>query len=317
MSYRRRIQLAAAGSIIIHSLVLASIGYSPAQGSARSAVKPKPLVLALNPPEPDKTRRLIEGGAPATQPVEPTDLISDRDTMARDEADVEGDTPQPFFEEGSEFDELAQVGAVVLPPAPSAIGPPETPQVAAPAPDGNDVRPADAADAADAEGLRVEEWKEERPDRVNIEPDIQKLPAPFDVAQVPAILQPQMEDPGVVRGRVDGGVKAIGATSFEAHRHIFGAYMIEVRKRVERGWRAALQLRYSGTTPTEAVIECAIRPDGNLVYVRVVTPGGSASYASLCKEAIELSGPFPPFPFEIPVVYRSRNLEIRWKFSFL
>ena len=94
-------------------------------------------------------------------------------------------------------------------------------------------------------------------------------------------------------------------------------YLKEVRARVERNWRAALQLRYSGTTPTKAVLECSIRPDGMLEHVRIVEGGDSPTYAPLCKEAIERAAPFPAFPFKVPEIYRERSLQIRWTFSFL
>jgi hypothetical protein len=109
----------------------------------------------------------------------------------------------------------------------------------------------------------------------------------------------------------------MGFLSFEAMESEFAPYLRDVRNRVERRWKALIQLRYSGSSTTKAVLDCAIDSKGRLVHVTVVEPGDSASYAGLCKEAIERAGPFPPFPFEVPAVYRNKNLEIRWTFSFL
>ena len=151
---------------------------------------------------------------------------------------------------------------------------------------------------------------------------------PLQVAQA----EPPVLPPGRPQGRVDGGVHSKGFTGFEAMEDEIAPYLKEVRARVERNWRAALQLRYSGTTPTKAVLECSIRPDGMLLHVRIVeagvpttgdstsavSPSGvSPTYAPLCKEAIERAAPFPAFPFKIPEMYRERSLQIRWTFSFL
>ena len=137
------------------------------------------------------------------------------------------------------------------------------------------------------------------------EADIRETPVP-----------PMMQD-GTTRGRISGGVKATGLASFEAHRHALGAYMLEVRRRVDRAWRSALMLKYSGSTPADALLDCAIDPGGELVFAIVIDPGDSATFALLCKEALERAGPFPPFPFEVPAIFRSKNLEIRWHFTFM
>jgi len=78
-----------------------------------------------------------------------------------------------------------------------------------------------------------------------------------------------------------------------------------------------LLTRYSGTSPTEVVIDCAIAPDGTLARVEIVGEPKDRVYAALCKDAVEKAGPFKPFPFTVPDMYRNRNLEIRWTFSFL
>jgi hypothetical protein len=133
-------------------------------------------------------------------------------------------------------------------------------------------------------------------------------------AEPPSIPEPVT---GPSRGRVDGGVKNLGFLGFEAMKHELAPYLKEVRSRVEKRWTTALELHYTGTSPTKAVLDCAISPEGKLVYVHIVEPGHSPTYAPLCREAIEKAAPFSPFPFSVPPVYKSKNLEIRWTFSFL
>jgi hypothetical protein len=89
-----------------------------------------------------------------------------------------------------------------------------------------------------------------------------------------------------------------------------------VRNTVERRWKS-LMINYSGARTTNAVIDCSIGPDGRLVRVEIVEAGDSATYAALCKRAIQDAGPFKPFPFRVPAIYSEETLDIRWTFSFL
>jgi hypothetical protein len=122
---------------------------------------------------------------------------------------------------------------------------------------------------------------------------------------------------GVSKARPGGAAEGKGFIGFEALEHELGPYLKEVRDRVERNWRAALEMRFSGASRTQAVLDCAISPQGKLVRVKIVEPGDSPTFAVLCKQAIEKAAPFSPFPFDVPAIYRSQNLEIRWTFSYL
>ncbi len=90
-----------------------------------------------------------------------------------------------------------------------------------------------------------------------------------------------------------------------------------VKKQVELKWNEMIHTRYSGTSPVKAVIDCAISPSGQLVSVTVVGTHNDHIYSLLCKDAVQRAGPFGPFPFVVPDIYRGKNLEIRWTFSFL
>jgi hypothetical protein len=112
-------------------------------------------------------------------------------------------------------------------------------------------------------------------------------------------------------------VKQKGFAGHEALQDELAPYLREVRARVERRWNEALLTRYRGTNPTRAVVDCVIAPDGSLVAATIVDAGPDRLYAALCREAIERAAPFGAFPFQVPDIYRSSNLEIRWTFSFL
>jgi hypothetical protein len=127
-----------------------------------------------------------------------------------------------------------------------------------------------------------------------------------------------MQELKATRGREDGGAEPGGFTNFEANQHELGAYMLIVRGHVEREWKTALMTRYGGVGPAKAVLDCSIRPDGTLEYVRIVDGGNSPGFATLCKAAVERAARrFPPFPFEVPQIYRSKNLEVRWQFTYM
>lgn len=343
MFYGKRISVAALVALLAHVLLLLPLiahFLSESVGTRTVEAKERPIVLSLNDrhlsdnPPPS----LIESGAAAEGPVEDTDLISDADSQAQDLSNVEGDSNQPHFEEASEFDELGtppipppgqdpEVEKLVVPPLESAeesverpVGPQETAQET-PA-----EAPADSDGATRVAKLPVEQEEVEAAVELTVveplpeekaEEEPEEEPEPIKVAKAPAEPTIFAQEIRSSRGREGGGAEKSGFTSFEATKHVLGEYMLEVRRKVERQWRAALQLRYAGVSRTNSLVECSIRPDGTLEYVRIVEPGDSMSYAIICRDAIEKAGPFGAFPFEVPEIYRKENLEIVWKFSYL
>lgn len=144
-------------------------------------------------------------------------------------------------------------------------------------------------------------------------------PESFKVAQAQpaAPMRVPTQELRAEKGREGGGAEDKGATSFAANKHALGDYMLKVRNRVEREWRTALSLKYGGASRTDAVIHCVIRPDGTIESVSIADAGKSLTYAVLCRDAVQKAGPFGPFPFDVPEIYRTENLEINWKFSYM
>ncbi len=306
MEYRKRMMRCVMAALVVHLVLLAAPSGCPKNttGIGAATVDEQPLVLTFK--EPDKPQRLIESGAPADTPVNPaTDLISERASKAQDQSDVEGTRPAPYVPTPSESDEMRTPKPSPKPPAPAD-------QPRQPAPQNRVLEPE--PDKPTPPKQAVQAIKEPSPPKPEAAPE-QTEPERIQMAKAEPSDAPAEE--GQTRGRVDGGVKGEGFLSFEAMESDFAPYLREVRNRVERRWKALIQLRYSGSSTTKAVVDCAIDSSGRLVHVHVVEAGDSASYAGLCKEAIEEAGPFPPFPFKVPEVYRDKNLEIRWTFSFL
>ena len=324
MAYWSRIRWAALFSLLAHAVFLGGSGLFHSSTAPVRIARAEPIVLNLEAPERQTQKRLVESHVAAREDPDPSsDLISDVDSLAQDRNSVEGDRNQPFVEEVSDFDDLGAqtvdpfaetLENIALVERPSILDPPENTQAEQrTAPDPTIEELEDLEEAFAVVEARVEDDEltdtEDAPSSDN-EPDrleavIQETPVP------PEILA------GTTRGRIAGGVKATGLASFEAHRHALGAYMLEVRRRVDRAWRSALMLKYSGSTPAAALLDCAIDPRGKLVFSIVIDPGDSATFALLCKEALKRAGPFPPFPFEVPAIFRSKNLEIRWRFTFM
>ena len=349
MSYAKRIQLAVLASLALHILFL-SIPYLPKADDAFSfAAADEPLVLNLQPEaeEDDAVKRLVDGGVESNESSESTDLISDRSTKAQDSSDATSAENRPDTGDVSDFEELstppveAQPEPIATPPAPPAQPAvteteaedipaeepsPEEPETDAPEPSEEEVERVEPEllDVLEPEPAPTpkptEETAEPAPtdedQPIDPEKGIDEVLERYAMAQSPAA-PPVPQDPGVTRGREGAGALEKGAVSFEANEHVFGAYMQEIRRRVERKWKTAIQLRYSGAQSTYALVECAISPQGEVMYVNIKEEGNSATFGALCRQAILDSGPFPPFPFSIPSVYRNRNLEIRWKFSYM
>lgn len=315
MSYSLRVQLAAVASLLIHVALLVFSGVGPPTQIAATAGRDEALVFNLvEEPEAEDARRLVESGTPTETPNPETDLISDQNAKAQDLSDEVGQHPQPFFEEAADFDALGRAAEAAVQQDLQLERPETDPLPETPEPLSEDPSPTPSdTGALGAAAILAEQAKPA------VAPPLPEAVLTLarqessDVANPPSA---ETERPDSNRGRAGGGVEAKGFASFEANEDQLGEYMLEVRRRVGLAWRSALMFRYSGTTPTAAMIECAISPEGELLYARVTDPGDSATYGPLCREALERAAPFAPFPFEVPDIYRSKNLEIRWKFTF-
>jgi hypothetical protein len=333
-------------------IVLAALAVMPralrridAVAMAVPAERPVHLDLRRLQPQPrrDPPKRLVDAGAAAEGPVKNTDLISSQASQAQDMSDKKGDPARAAAREVDEFDQLG----TPPPPAPAPVPSPSAHTAA-------ETLPAEKAVEAGAfEPVAAEQEKlpPEQPPLKNeagaaVAPmtrpaESAEQPAPklaektpaetiakketapkpvgerFQVAAAQRAPEVPVQELRAEKGREGGGAEKPGFTSFEANKHVLGEYMLKVRDRVEREWRTALHLRYSGVSRAATTIHCVIRPDGTIESVRILEPGDSLTYAVLCRDAVERAGPFGPFPFDVPEIYRTENLEINWKFSYL
>jgi hypothetical protein len=324
---RRRLTTSFGISLLLHGLIFAVIALQMAQSSAPVlSLSIAPITVALSPTPPPEARSMVDAVAPTAEPVGPTDLIAEQDSKAQDLSDVVGKRLAPFFENPSEFDQVA--------------GPPfaEPPQTPAPRSQAQPTAPPEKQEKPRREPVSFPKKADDRMQLAMADAREQPDMAAGEAARgahAAAENGPASEgnaspgserskgpsgpgtSPGESRGRVDGGVPNDGFTGFEALKSDIAPYLKEVRTRVEHKWFAAMAFRYKGVSPTKAVVDCAINREGKLVYATIHEQGSAALFARVCKESIEEAAPFPPFSFEVPDIYANKNLEIRWTFSFM
>jgi hypothetical protein len=299
MRYRHRFIFAALCSCGINLFVLMLPW--PHAAVVDGARRP-PLVFDFLPaaePEParETVPQVVETRTTEQTPGPDTPLISDRDSAAADEETYDGEDPAPRLEEQDGLYEL---------PAPPA--PPE-PVVPPPATGRETPEPPPVADKDDLLAMA--------------QPEMAAPPAPQAIRESAPPPEPSAPSPPAPlspsrgRGSLEGMAVEEGIASFAALRDDVAAYVLEIKPLVQREWLALLLTRYSGTSPTQAVVRLAIAPDGAIAGVEQAETPRDRIYAALCQEAIRRAGPFKPFPFRIPREYRGQNLVIRWTFRFL
>lgn len=311
MNERVRYRIAAAASFGVHALAVAaaSVSFGRPQGFSQPLIPPpKPLVVEFAPDE--APRRLVDASVPATQaPSAETDLIATQNSLASDMSeDDDGERIGPAAAVESEFDDPGGTPAAETAPTLDTAMSASSDERAAR--EEVETAASEERELEDSLGEPVEVAKLEA-----IRPPAP--PSPPATAAPPSPAPREFEAPRQPRGRGNASTARTGFLNFEAMQHELAPYMAQVRQRVEKRWRIALELRYTGSQPAQAVVDCAISPQGELVYVRIVDPGPRVGFSTLCKEALEKAAPFGPFPFETPDMYREKNLEIRWTFNFL
>lgn len=291
----------------VHALAVLIIPWDRDDATAHEILgpAPKPVIMHLQPQDSARpSKRLVDITTPTQDPVDLlTDLIAEANASAADAFDIDSGENAPRMEEVDDFDSLtAPKPPVQVEPSPA---PPTQPTPESPEQDDATER-MQIAEVISEPDLFEREVSAFQPP-VMAEEQVDNQP------ETPVLELPQ----GRTRGRKRGGVEKIGLLNFEALQDEIAPYLKVVRNRVERRWRQAILLRFSGATRRKAVLDCAIAPDGRIVEVTIFESGGSGTYAEMCRQAVLAAGPFPPFPFEVPPGYRTKNIEIRWTFSYL
>lgn len=325
--YAIRMRRAVLCSVLLHALILVPVSARKVSGGPGIDPRAEPILLRLQQTETPPPRQLVDVIEPSdTVPTEQTDLIAEENSVASDSALRDGETVGPQFSQEDPFDTLADLEPSTphLPPRAPEPEPPEPPQQQPEA-----ETPEDAAPSEEEPEYKTEPPEAEIvPERIAMaSPTVPPIEMLEPVPEMhPSPLPPAMPTPSpgqaafggpVSKGRSRDAVRQMGLLNFEAIADQVAPYLKQVKLRVERRWNEALLNRYSGLTPTEAVVDCEIAPDGAVVSATLVGASPDPIFAALCRDAIVKAGPFGPFTFEVPDIYRNQNLEIRWTFSFL
>jgi len=291
-NYFRRMVRSTIAAAFIHVVLIMFFGVVGALAPV-AAIGPagseEPLVLNLQ-PDREYARNFIDTAVPADEEVRPdTDLISDKASKASDLEDSEGERPAPRLDRIADVDDLAGPAT----PAPTAPPQPPSPEAVSVEPKPDPREPADSEEVPEesekTEALttlaRTEQDMPPLADETAEQVREKMAQAQAQPEMVPAA--PPQPHLGMSKSRPDGGAEGKGFVGFEALEHELGPYLKEIRDRVERNWRTALEMRFSGSAKTKAVIECAISPKGELVRVKIVKSGDSPTFALICKQAIE------------------------------
>lgn len=316
-AYRVRIASAIVISALLHAAAVGAYWNKPVAEKLSANPKHDPLVLNLQPePAPQPAREFIDAAVPTEEPPVDANRIAEVDAQASDTMESEGANDMPAAPQGR----IEQAGISAAPPAQPA--PPPTP-LQETEPDMEEEAEVEEAieedPAPSEERIEVAANTPRQPQLPVQPPTPSPQPAQPSPTQEPKPPQPdtRVDREAQTQTQQPGDAPSLGFTGFEALHDELAPYMKEVRNAVERRWKIAVQLKYSGTDPADAIIDCAIAPTGELVSAEVADPGNSVRFALLCKDAIEAAAPFPPFPFEVPPMYKNDLLRIRWTFSFL
>jgi len=310
MNYSTRMKIAAVLSLLLHAVGVALLQHTYEPKEYSRAALPEPIVLDLQPeenPEPAPTQHLIDVAVPAETPPDSSERIAEENAVAMDLARREGDSPAPDLEP-DDFDALPSPAQTPTPPVEASSPPaPEAPKS-----EKND----DSNEEKEKSPIKLPEApkRDIAPEAKEGAQPEERPEGPIKIAQAQTLM-PQRPETGKSRER--GGVSKHGQTNFDAIQSDIAPYLKHVRTKVEQQWNQMLYTRYSGTSPVETVIDCSINAQGELVSVTVVGTDKDKLYSALCRDAVQRAGPFGPFPFEVPDIYRGKDLEIRWTFSFM
>lgn len=328
MAFNRRMRWSVIGSLGIHAIFFL-LAFLLVMRAQESEAPPQPVVLQLHPQPQTPEKHFAESAIPAADPPAPTDAIAEHHSKAMDAVATPNQDAGPLLKD-KEADLLpsappASLAAATEPPSPQVQSVEETPAVEAPDPEpiqtASVTKAEPGAPPADKEKQGARPIQKDPPEAASIdsmkENSLQVAQAsPSAPPSAPSEEAPSSGAPHPGSSRASG-VDSIGETNFTAIEDKMAPYLKSIRKRVEQRWLTALLTRYSGMSPTEAEIYCEIAPDGRLVAATINGQPMDRIFAAICRRAIQEAGPFGPFTFEVPDIYRNKNLEIRWSFRFM
>ncbi len=311
MTYTKKMAFFVLLSVIAHLCILSIFTKIPSyKGITLHIPEVKTINIEFVKQEQQKSvKKLVEVVEPPDEIPTKTENIGEFNSISSGPVKKEGDTPGPPLIEnekietlGSENQKIQVANVIPTPEKQSKIKPEDVIRKK---------KESSNIDVIQKEQSKTIPQKQEEPPKegktlINKE-SLEKIVEPEYSANT--FNKPQ--------GKIYNQVKKEGLLGFEALQDQLAPYLKEIQRRVEKYWIHYLLTRYSGTKPTEVLIDCEISPDGKIVKIDIIGNPEDPLFASICKQSLQKSAPFSPFPFKVPDIYQNKNLQIRWTFSFM
>ncbi len=311
MSYTQKISFFIWVSFIAHLCVLSIFTKIPTyKGIISSIPKAKTINIEFVKQEPQKsTKKLVEVVEPTDEIPSKTENIGEFNSISSGPIKKDGDTHGPPLIENEKIETLGSEHQKIQ--IANVIPTPEKQSKTKSVDSIRKRKESSHIDVIQKGQLKTTPPKQEEPPKerdtlINKESP-EKIVAPEYLPNT--FTKPQ--------GKIYNQVKKEGILGFEALQDQLAPYLKEIQRKVEKYWIHYLLTRYSGTKPTEVLIDCEISSEGNIVKLDIIGNPEDPLFAGICKQALQKSAPFSPFPFQVPDIYQNKNLQIRWTFSFM
>ena len=313
-NYKKRMCICIFISLIIHLILLTILTRVSVIVKAPSfTVSSQPIKIEFVKQEQQKTfKKLVEVTTPSDEVPTNTENIAEFNSVSSGPEKKEGDQPGPPLMEESKFETLGSHPQQTLLAN-------VTPQSKSPQAINTNNKPSKKEEVPEVlSNINKKEekvmLKKEEVASVIVGNELPKENKNEQQIAQPEHLIGSIQKP---QGKLYNQVKKEGLLGFEAIQDQLAPYLREIQRKVEQHWIHYLLTRYSGTKPTEVVIDCEINSEGQIVKIEVVNEPNDLLYVGICKQALQKSSPFLPFPFQVPDIYQNKNLQIRWTFNFM
>jgi len=311
MTYSRKMSFFIFLSFIAHLCILSIFERIPSYKWINHSIpKAKTINIEFVKQEQQKTiKKLVEVVEPTDEIPSKTENIGEFNSISSGPVKKKGDTPGPPLIENEKFEILGSENKKIQ--IANVIPPPEKQSKIKSEDNIKKKKETSPINVIQKDQLKpIPQKQEETPKDSNILINKKTAEKPVE----PEYLAKTFTKP---QGRIYNQVKKEGILGFEALQDQLAPYLKEIQRRVEKYWIHYLLTRYSGTKPTEVLIDCEISPEGKIVKIDIIGSPEDPLFAGICKQALQKSAPFSPFPFQVPDIYQNKNLQIRWTFSFM
>ena len=280
MNYSKVRRIAILLSILFHLLLLLLF---------QQAGKLEFLLAKPSEPEEIPEERLVfelvetPDDAPEDEPSSATDLVSDKNTRARDmmEEDL-ARSELPFSEGDLDIKEFAQPENPIQPEQPAPPIEPIIPEKSEQENPGSD------------ESTVPDQTEEDQ------------VSEPAD--QIKEQIRKSLSYENLNSNSVDKG-----GISFNTYNWNFAPYMLAMKKRIESNWRPPFAFTHMGAISGTNQYRFRVTPDGRVVNLQQLDSNAHYSLDQASSGAISSSSPFMPLPINFPEDY----LEVTITFSYI